>query len=52
MNIVTDYIQNFFRILNEMSPYLLLGFLFARAVVIIDETGKIIYTEQVPEITQ
>ena len=26
--------------------------LFARAVVIIDETGKIIYTEQVPEITQ
>lgn len=26
--------------------------LFARAIVIIDETGKIIYTEQVPEITQ
>jgi thiol peroxidase len=26
--------------------------LFARAVIIIDESGKIIYTEQVPEITQ
>lgn len=26
--------------------------LYSRAVVIIDETGKVIYTEQVPEITQ
>jgi len=26
--------------------------LFSRAVVIIDETGKVIYTEQVPEIVQ
>jgi thiol peroxidase len=26
--------------------------LFSRAVVIIDETGKVIYTEQVPEISQ
>lgn len=29
MNVITDYIQDFFKILNEMSPYLLLGFLFA-----------------------
>jgi uncharacterized membrane protein YraQ (UPF0718 family)/copper chaperone CopZ len=29
MNVITDYIQDFFNILNEMSPYLLLGFLFA-----------------------
>lgn len=26
--------------------------LLARAIVIIDESGKVIYTEQVPEITQ
>lgn len=26
--------------------------LFSRAIVVLDETGKVIYTEQVPEITQ
>ena len=26
--------------------------LFSRAVVILDESGKVLYTEQVPEITQ
>jgi thiol peroxidase len=26
--------------------------ILARAVVVIDESGKVIYTEQVPEITQ
>ena len=29
MNIIVDFKNDFFSILNEMSPYLLLGFLFA-----------------------
>jgi thioredoxin-dependent peroxiredoxin len=44
----TDFSSNYHVIMNE-GP---LAGLFSRAVVVIDEKGKVIYTEQVPEIVQ
>ncbi len=44
----TGFSSNYAVIMNE-GP---LAGLFSRAIVVIDEAGKVIYTEQVPEIVQ
>lgn len=44
----TGFSSNY-KVIMEGGP---LAGLFSRAIVVIDETGKVIYTEQVPEIVQ
>ncbi len=44
-----DSFENAFNVLMKDGP---LSGLFSRAVVILDEAGKVIYTEQIPEIVQ
>ena len=41
--------SSYYSVIMEEGP---LAGLFSRAVVVIDESGKVIYTEQVPEIVQ